>query len=155
MLYCYHCGKKIDNYKLEAKAASLNSEEVNDDTKVEYICPRCGHLTHLDATESDKKELSIACHSQVQRGNNHFALGMSFNSVGIILLAIAIIFYVLAHKPAGGFVRTCGEYYVFVALLAISVILLGFGIAHTIVGIVKKVRYSRLLKDLNNGTFVQ
>ena len=34
-------------------------------------------------------------------------------------------------------------------------ILLGFGIYNTIVGINKKVTYTKLLKDLNNKTFVQ
>ena len=37
----------------------------------------------------------------------------------------------------------------------VAVILLGFGIYNTVVGISKKTMYTKLLKDLNNKTFVQ
>jgi hypothetical protein len=37
----------------------------------------------------------------------------------------------------------------------LAVILLGLGIYNTVVGLNKKVIYTKLLKDLNNKTFVQ
>ena len=37
----------------------------------------------------------------------------------------------------------------------VAVILLGFSIYNTVVGISKKTMYTKLLKDLNNKTFVQ
>jgi hypothetical protein len=40
-------------------------------------------------------------------------------------------------------------------MAVIAVILLGFGIVSTVVGISKKKEYTKLLKDLNNKTFVQ
>ena len=154
-MYCYHCGKKIDEHKLEMEHSSIGENEIKDDTRIAYVCPRCGHLIHKGADQADLKELSIASHSQIQRGNNYFAIGMSFNSIGIILLTISLIFFWLAHKPAEGFMPNSGEFYVFVALLIVSIILLGFGIVNTTIGVIKKVRYSALLKELNNKTFVQ
>ncbi len=157
-MYCYHCGYQLNRSKIEKKKSSYNlNQEIDSEARVEYICPRCGHLIHEGFTRDDEKELSVASHAQIQRGNNHFATGMSLNSVGIILFLIAVMFFVLAHKPAKGhaLVVECPEFYISVILFSISVILLGFGIYHTIVGIYKKKHYSHLLKDLNNKTFVQ
>jgi hypothetical protein len=88
---------------------------------VNYVCPRCGHLIHEGATQEDIKSLSRASHSELQRGSNNFAFGMGFFAIGIILLTIAIIFFVLAHKPNNGFqlVVACAEFYVSDALSAI------------------------------------
>lgn len=157
-MYCYHCGKKIDEHKLEAKQPTLNVEtEVDEEVEIQYICPRCGHLIHRGLTEEDSKELSRASHAQLQRAANSFARGMSMNALGGILLIIAIIFFILANKPAQGFVlvTNCAEFYVFVVALTISVILLGFGVSLTVIGVVNKHHYSQLLKDLNNKTFAQ
>lgn len=156
-MYCYHCGYKIDEKKVEAKKSSYSlSEEIDENTTISYVCPRCGHLTHANMEEEDRKALSRAAHAQIQRGNNNFALGMSFNSIGIILLVISIIFFFLSIKPSvGHLVTNCAEFYVFVVLLALAIILLSSGIYFTFVGIVKKRHYQNLLKDLNNKTFVQ
>jgi DNA-directed RNA polymerase subunit RPC12/RpoP len=154
-MYCYHCGKIIDEHKLEAKESSFKDLTVNEDTSVSYVCPRCGHLTHANINEKELKELSIASHAQIQRGNNHFAIGMSCNLIGAILLIIALIFFWLAHKPAEGFMPNSGEFYVFVGLGVVSVVLLVYGIINTVIGLMKKTHYSKLLKDINNKTFVQ
>ena len=151
-MYCYHCGKKI---KESPALADLALGDEN--TQVNFVCPRCGHLIHEGLTEENAKELSRASHAQIQRGSNSFATGMSLSLVGVILLAIGLLFYLLAKKPSQGYVlhTDCAEFYVFVALTAISVILLGFGIYSTIIGVSKKTMYTKLLKDLNNKTFVQ
>ena len=158
-MYCYHCGYKLDEHKLEAKKSSLDivqDTEIDSVTQIQYVCPRCGHMIHADMSYEDSKELSRASHAQIQRGNNNFALGMSFNSVGFIGLVISIIFYFLSIKPSKGYLVTdCAEFYVFVVLLVLAIILLSSGIYFTIVGIVKKMHYDALLKDLNNKTFVQ
>lgn len=157
-MYCYHCGLKIDEHKIEMDKSSIDVDtEINSQTVIQYICPRCGHLIHEGFSSEDEKELSVASHAQIQRGNNSFANGMCLNSIGLILLVISIIFFVLAHKPAKGraLVLNCPEFYISLALIIISVILLGFGIYQTIVGILKKRHYSKLLKDINNKTFVQ
>ena len=157
-MYCYHCGKKVNEHKIEKKQSSFKSDvEYGDFTKIEYICPRCGHLIHEGMSEGDSKELSRASHAQIQRANNHFARGMCMNALGLILLVIAIVFYILANKPSQGFVlqTDCAEFYVFIGALVISVILLGVGAYLTVIGVTNKQHYSRLLKDLNNKTFVQ
>lgn len=159
-MYCYHCGKRIDEHKIEAKQSSfadVSDMEIAEETEVQYICPRCGHLIHSGLTEENSKELSRASHAQIQRAANHFARGMCMNALGGILLIIAIIFFILANKPSQGFVlvTNCAEFYVFIVAALISVILLGFGVSFTVIGVRTKHHYSQLLKDLNNKTFVQ
>lgn len=158
-MYCYHCGYKLD----ETKVKSADPEELIDieqpsfDAEVRYICPRCGHLIHEGLTTEDSKELSRASHAQIQRGNNSVAVGMCMNALGVILFLIGLLFYILAKKPAQGFVlqTNCPEFYVSLVLIIVSVILLGFGITKTIIGARTKNHYTKLLKDINNQTFIQ
>ena len=157
-MYCYHCGYKIDEHKLESKRSSykiVEEVEIDENAKISYVCPRCGHLIHADMSYEESKELSRASHAQVQRGNNAFATGMCLNSLGLILLVISIVFLLLSNKPSVGFVFNCGEFYVSAATMILSVILLVFGVYQTIHGLKLKMHYTRLLKDLNNPTFVQ
>lgn len=157
-MYCYHCGLKIDKHIIEKNQSSFKDiEEIDENTTVQYICPRCGHLIHEGCSEEDSRELSRASHAQIQRANNSFATGMCLNSLGAISLVIAILFYVLANKPSKGFVlqTNCAEFYVFIILTVVAVILLGIGVYMTVIGIRNKRHYSQLLKDINNKTFVQ
>lgn len=157
-MYCYHCGLKIDEHKIEAQKSSFDGiNEVDENAKVQYICPRCGHIIREGMTVEDSKALSRASHAQIQRAANSYARGMCMNALGGILLVIAIIFFVLANKPSQGFVlqTNCAEFYVFIVATIVSVILLGFGVALSIIGVRTKHHYSQLLKDLNNKTFVQ
>ena len=157
-MYCYHCGYKIDEHKLEGKRSSykiVEEVEIDENAQIKYVCPRCGHLIHADMSYEESKELSRASHAQVQRGSNSFAAGMCLNSLGLILLIISTVFLLLSNKPSVGFVFNCGEFYVSAVTMVLSVILLGFSIFQTIRGICLKTNYTRLLKDLNNQTFVQ
>ena len=157
-MYCYHCGYKIDEHKLESERSSykiVEDMEIDENAQISYVCPRCGRLIHADMSYDESKELSRASHAQVQRGNNSFATGMCLNSLGLILLVISIVFLLLSNKPSVGFVFNCGEFYVSAATMVLSVILLGFGIYQTIHGLKLKTHYTKLLKDLNNQTFVQ
>ena len=156
-MYCSHCGKKIDENKIESKQNSLTLAEVKEDTRVNYVCPQCGHLIHEDLTKEEVKSLSRASHAQLQRGANSFATGMSYTALGVILLVIAIIFFTLAHKPSKNFelVTSCAEFYVSMVAFVVSFILLVFGIIKLVVGLNKKIMYTKLLKDINNETFVQ
>lgn len=156
-MYCYHCGLKIDEFKANKGAANEQFENLQEGAAVEYICPRCGHIIHAGMSAEDAKELSRASHAQIQRGNNNFAKGMCLNALGAILLILAGLFFLIANKPAKGFVlqTNCAEFYVSVVLGAVSVILLGVGIVLTIIGARTKREYNALLKDLNNQTFVQ
>ena len=157
-MYCYHCGYKLDEHKLETKQSSFDlveGSEVDENVQIQYVCPRCGHIIHEGMSHEESKELSRASHAQIQRGNNSFASGMCLNSLGIIFGIISFVFYLLSNKPQAGFVTNCGEFYVAVATSILAVILLAFGIYRTVVGILTKRHYSVLLKDLNNNTFVQ
>ena len=157
-MYCYHCGYKLDEHKVEAKKSSFDivqDIEIDDDAMVQYVCPRCGRLIHAGMSYEDSKALSRASHAQVQRGSNSFATGMCLNSLGVILLVISVVFLLLSNKPSVGFVFNCGEFYVSAATMVLSVILLAFGIYQTVLGIKLKLHYTKLLKDLNNQTFVQ
>ena len=164
-MYCSHCGKKINERAIEKQQSSYvvkdqNGEllPVDTDQKVEYVCPQCGHLAHLDLDAEEMKSLSRAAHSQLQRGANSFALGMAFNLIGIIIGILAFSFFLLSYTSSGGgktLDTSKSTFLVFVVMGIVAVILLGFGIYNTIVGLNKKVTYTKLLKDLNNKTFVQ
>ena len=46
-MYCYHCGYKLNEEKIEAKESTYKRIEGMDvDTEINYVCPRCGHLMH-------------------------------------------------------------------------------------------------------------
>jgi predicted RNA-binding Zn-ribbon protein involved in translation (DUF1610 family) len=159
-VYCYHCGKKINEASLEHKKSSYalaNGQAVDGKTSVAYVCPRCGHLITEGAKPEEIKSLSRAAHAQVQRAKNSFATGMGSVSIGTIALIISILFYFLAKKPSNHYVlvTTCAEFYVFLVLLIISVILLSVGGFYTIWGLVRQKSYENLLKDINNQTFIQ
>ena len=164
-MYCSHCGKKFDERALEKKQSSYVQKDqngellpVDTEQKVEYVCPQCGHLAHLDLNEDEMKSLSRAAHSQLQRGANSFAFGMAFNLIGIIIGILAFSFYLLSFQSSGGgktLDTSKSTFLIFVVMGAVAVILLGFDIVNTIVGLNKKVTYTKLLKDLNNKTFVQ
>ena len=164
-MYCSHCGKKFDERALEKKQSSYVQKDqngellpVDTEQKVEYVCPQCGHLAHLDLNEDELKSLSRAAHSQLQRGANSFAFGMAFNLIGIIIGILAFSFFLLSYQSSGGgkvLDTSKSTFLIFVVMSAVAVILLGFGIVNTIVGLNKKVMYTKLLKDLNNKTFVQ
>lgn len=160
MLYCYHCGKQIDEEKIEAQSSSLvvaeNATSAKD-VKIEYVCPRCGHKIHKGCTTQEKKDLACAAHAQVQRGNNSFASGMSKVCLGVIFAALALIFFLLSRKATNEFKITinCAEFWIFIVLSIISVILLSIGLVYVVTGRKNKNHYESLLKDLNNETFVQ
>ena len=164
-MYCCHCGKKFDEHALEKKQSSYvvkneNGEmlEVDTDKVISYVCQQCGHLTHADLSKEELKSLSQAAHSQLQRGANSFARGMALNLIGLIIGILAFSFLLLSFQSSGGGKVLNPEkstFYVFVVMAVIAVILLGVGIYSTVVGISKKTMYTKLLKDLNNKTFVQ
>lgn len=158
MMYCYHCGYKIDEDKIEAQQSTYKKiEGVDMDTQINYVCPRCGHLIHANAEPEDVKSLARACHAELQRGRNDFARGMSNISIGVILLVTSIVFLLLSRKADNQFRITVSspEFWVFLVLAIISVILLILGVVFTIFGMKRKVTYTSLLKDINNKTFVQ
>ena len=157
-MYCYHCGYDLDEKKVEQKQSTYKKIEGLDmDTQINYVCPRCGHLMHENASEEDVKSLARACHAELQRGRNDFARGMSNVSIGVILFITSIVFLLLSRKADNQFKITVSspEFWVFLVLFIISVILLILGVIFTVLGLKRKVTYTSLLKDINNKTFVQ
>lgn len=158
-MFCHYCANEVNTERLEKKSSTLvnYSKVVNSETKVGYVCPRCGHIIHEGLNEEEVKSLSRAAHADYLRGSNSFATGMSLTLFGSILLIIAFVFFLLSFKAdaGGNLVTTCAEFIVCIALGIISVILLGAGIYLVVRGLVTKRRCSLLLKDINNQTFVQ
>ncbi len=157
-MYCTHCAKHIDEEKLEqAKSSFALAEEVKEGAKVVYVCPRCGHLIHEEVGEEEVKSLARAAHAQIQRARNFLSSGLGFVAIGAILFIIAALFYFLACKPSNQhqLVTTCAEFYVSVTLGSISVILLVVGIVQIVLGVTRKMQNERLLREINNQTFVQ
>ena len=158
-MYCYYCGQEINEEKLE-KAHSTRQKYIEEaplDADIQYVCPRCGHLIHHGCDEKDIKSLSVACHAELQRGRNDFARGMSSSSIAVILAIISMIFYLLAKKADNQYRLTvnCSEFWVFVVLAVISVILLVSGVFLVVRGLKRNHKYTNLLKDINTKTFVQ
>lgn len=156
-MYCYHCAKHIDEDKIEQKSSSFAVEEVGEGTTVSYICPRCGHLIHADASEEEVKSLARAAHAQIQRARNFLSTGLGYAAIGVIIGIIGLLFYFLACKPTNQYqlVTTCAEFYVSVILSTISVILLVVGIVFIVRGALRRKEYLSLLQDISNRTFVQ
>lgn len=158
-MYCYHCGYEIDEHKIEAKGSSLekHQDEINEETTVSYVCPRCGHLIHEGHTEQDIKSLSAASHVEIQRGNNSYAMGMGGTVLGTICLILAVVFFRLSYKPGlqNQLVVNCPEFYVSIILAVASVALLGYGITNVVIGIRRKKKYQEVLNDIRRETFVQ
>ena len=158
-MYCTHCGFEINENKIEAKNVShaMHGGQFDENTTVEYVCPRCGHLIHRDVTPKEVKTLAAASHAEIQKGRNNFANGMSFNCISIILLILAVIFFILAKKPANNFelVTDCPEFFVSMACFAVGGVLLVVGLVLTIKGVVNRFKYEKLLKDIQQDVFHQ
>lgn len=157
-MFCCHCGYEINEHKIEQKRSSFSGYSETDlNTSVKYVCPRCGHLIHDNVSQDDIKSLTRACHSELQRSRNDTARGMSSLVLGGILLLIGIVFMLLSRKADNQFRVTVSspEFWVFLVLTIISVILLVLGAISLSCGLVKSRKYSELLKDINNKTFVQ
>lgn len=149
---------KIEELKNSAKVLVIEDSSMGKgEVGISYICPRCGHLIKEGFTHEDSKSLSAASHAELQRGRNSFSRGMASLILGVILGVISFIFFLLSRKAVNGFRITTNvsEFWVFLVLAIISVILLAIGITYTVLGLKKKSMYTKVLKDINNGTFVQ
>lgn len=154
-MFCYHCGYKMKEGEGKISHEVLETKE--EEAKISYVCPRCGHLIHEGATEEDKKALSRASHAQMQRSRNDLASAMGSISIGAIALIISILFFFLAKKPSNQYklVVDCAEFWVFLVLLIIAVGLFVFGGIKLYQGLSKKKLYGKLLSDINDEAFYQ
>lgn len=152
---------KLENLKKEQSLFLSDSDYLAKamDPKVDnaYVCPRCNHLIKSSLKENDLKELSQAAHAETHRARNKFASGMVSFMIGFILTCISFLFLFMSFKATNNnqLVTNCVEFYVFIGLLVIGVILLAIGISYILVGYTKGKEYKNLLKDIQNETFVQ
>lgn len=156
-MYCSKCAYELSEEeikKIEAKA--VKSGATNEGEKV-YVCPRCGQIIRHGLDNADLKSLSQAAHSEVHRAHNFKNSGMCSLSIGGILLIISIIFLVIAFKPANNHQLDTSaiEFYVFIILFAIAAACILFAAYSLTRGITKMKKYNKLIKDIQNQTFVQ
>ena len=143
--------KNID----ESTADTISENQTNDN--IHGFCPECGYGIphHLD--EGELKKLNQVAHAKFHSARNKWNTGMCGIVGGSILLAIALIFFVLCFKVAENYrFSTEGEpFIVFCALSAISAFLLVFGAVYVAISSKQKKVYSSLIKSISNKTFIQ
>ena len=143
--------KNID----ESTAGTISENQTNEN--IHGFCPECGYGIphHLD--EGELKKLNQVAHAKFHSARNKWNTGMCGIVGGSILLAIALIFFVLCFKVAENYrFSTEGEpFIVFVALSAISVGLFIFGAIYVAIANNNKKIYSNVIKDISNKTFIQ
>lgn len=146
-MFCTHCAREI-------KVEKVNTEK---GAKKVFVCPRCGHLIETNLTSDEIKELSAAAHSEVHKASNDLNRGKSGTVIGLILLAISMLFLLMSFKATAGgaLVPNCLEFYVFLALVSLGTAVLVYGIVFVVLGTKRKNLYRNLLKDIQNNTFVQ
>ena len=154
-MYCSHCGYNLNEKKVE-KLTQNDPNRTKDSTET-FVCPRCGKIIKPDLNNEEVKGLARASHSEIHRARNSLNSGMCFLMIAIILLSISGMFYLMSFKASAGgqLVTTSNEFYVFIGLLVLGLISLGYSIYRLVIGILKHRRYSKLLKDIQNDVFKQ
>lgn len=154
-MYCSNCGYKLKEEQIQK--AKQGSVIENGETTIAYVCPRCGHVIKENLNEEEIKALSRASHAEIHRSRNLINSGLCFLMISIILFSISFMFYLMSFKASAGgmLVTTSTEFYVFIALLAISIAALSYSMINLVRGISKNRRYSNLLKEIQNGIFIQ
>lgn len=133
------------------------SENRTNSTQDYFVCPRCGKLVRTNLNENDIKSLARAGHSEIHRGRNNISSGMCSLMIGLILAIIGFMFYALSFKATNnGVLDTgCVEFYVFIVLLVLGILLIIYAILNIIYGKNKIKNYEMLLKNINNDAFHQ
>lgn len=148
---------RINTLKEDIKAIDDDIYSYNNNIKKAYVCPRCSHIIKNDLDSDDLKELSQASHAALHRAKNKFSSGMVFLMLGFIFTSISFLFFSMSFKATAGnkLVTNCVEFYVFIGLLIIGLVLLALGFVLGGKGIINLKKYRNLLKDIQNDTFVQ
>jgi len=148
-MFCTHCAKEVDIKKVPS-LGSTGAKRV-------FVCPRCGHLIEDHIDEKQLRELSEAAHAEVHKASNDLNRGKSGFVIGLILLCISILFLLMSFKATAGgaLVPNCLEFYVFCGLITLGTAVETYGIVFIVLGAKRKKLYRTLLKDIQNGTFVQ
>lgn len=147
----------VDNETInELKLDSAELLSSNEKENVIGLCPYCGKpiSEHLDKEEI--KKLNQIAHSKVHYARNKFNSGMCGIVIGTLLLLIAAIFLILCFSPQRNGEFGIGEpFYVFVALSILSLVSYVLGVIYLIIAHKYKSRYSRVISEIQNDTFVQ
>lgn len=154
-MYCSNCGYDLKEKEIEK--GKKNDSTKNSSTIDVFVCPRCGKLIKNDLNEEEVKALSRAGHAEIHRSRNTMNRGMSFLVIGVILLCVCIMFFMMSFKAnaGGSLVTNCTEFYVFMVLLVLGIASTSFGLVSLFLGIKKNKKYTNLLRDIQNGVFVQ
>ena len=155
-MYCHNCGYDLSKAKID-KTNKVYDASGKTGGENAYVCPRCGEIIHSHLSEDEVKHLSQAAHSEVHRAHNFKNTGKCAIVIGGILLAIALIFFLLSFKISNGrqLDPGCIEFYVFCVLTAIAAFGLIYGGVNLYIGINKDKKYNKLLKAIQNEVFVQ
>jgi hypothetical protein len=165
-MFCPNCGSVLKN---DVHEATIYLNENNESEIIEInekfennpdclgVCPICGEPIPYHLNDADLKKLNQVAHAKFHSERNRWNTGMCGLVGGSILLAIALIFFVLCFKVAENFrFSTSGEpFIVFVALSAISLFCFVFGSIYVAIANKRKKLYSTLIKKIQNKTFIQ
>ena len=156
-MFCSHCGYELSEEKRQNIDVNANPSLRKEGNVMTYVCPRCGSIIKDNLNEEDVKSLSRAAHAEIHRSRNLFNSGMCFLMIAVIILAISIMFLLMSYKAnqGGRLVVECTEFYVFIALLVLAVLALGYSLFNLIKGILKHKEYTTLLKNIQNEIFFQ
>lgn len=175
-MYCSKCGYEINEKKAkqikEATSHKLDTNKIKRLIKSEleganevdatpnevvYVCPRCGALIHKNLVEPEYKVLSQAAHSEVHKAGNLRNAALCSGAISIIVLAVSFLFCLMSFKVANkGLIDTnCIEFYVFIVLLLLGTGLLVYFIIAFTIAQARNHKYSKLIIDIQNKTFVQ
>ena len=154
-MYCSNCGYDLKEKQIDK--AKDNAEGRTFDSKMVYICPRCGKVIKEGLDENEIKSLSRAAHSEIHKARNTINSGFCFLMVSIILICIGFMFYLMSYKANSGglLVTNCTEFVVFCILLVLSIAGFTYSGTALYLGYKKQKDYTSLLKDIQNNIFVQ
>lgn len=154
-MFCSNCGYDLKEKEMD-KALKENSE-VNPEAINTFVCPRCGKIIKPNLNNDEVKALARASHAEIHKSRNLHNTGMAFLVTGIIVSIIAFMFYLLCYKASnqGRFSYDCSEFYVFVVLAIVGLTFLVISCVNLIRGRRKSKLYSTVLKEIQDGVFIQ
>lgn len=154
-MYCSNCGYDLKEKEIDKILKKNNSKR--SDASMLYVCPRCGKVIKNNLEDEEIKALARASHAEIHRSRNNINSSLCFLVISIILGIISIMFFLMSFKAnAGGqLITNCTEFYVFIVLLVLCILSLGYSIFNLVKGITKNKKYNLLLKDIQNNIFYQ
>lgn len=171
-MFCPNCGEHLKDqkdpsgkinpliYEAQVDSSKINVESINKANESEEflgVCPYCGSPIHNHLDENDVKSLNQVAHSKVHSATNKFNSGMCGIVIGTILLLIALIFFLLSFSSRDNykFRPDTEPFFVFCGLSILSIVSYVYGIILLVKSRKLKKRYSSLIKEITNKTFVQ